>query len=73
MNKFEQSFLIRRPRLGLFRAWDWLVEFFTGKPRHTIDKVTIVFLYEGETEPEVVLSGLYIVESKPTEKEIEEF
>lgn len=66
--KFSQRFTITKKR-------NWLQKFvdsFTGN-RYAIEEVEINFLYLGEVEPEVILSGFYIVKVEAGEKKLVDF
>jgi hypothetical protein len=45
---------------------------FAGN-RYTIEEVEVNFLYVGDVEPEVILSGLYIAKCEPGIKKVVDF
>ena len=71
MQKFSQKFVVRSRGYGLAGIFHWFREVFTGK--QPLEEVEVVFLYDGDVEPEVILSGLYILHYKSIEKKIEDF
>lgn len=65
---FSQKFTIRKKR-------NWLqkfVDLFAGN-RYTVEEIEINFLYVGDVEPEVILSGLYITKVEPGDKKVVDF
>lgn len=68
---FSQKFQVKRHRVGFIRLIDKMVEFFTGRPVTVVDEIEVVFLFNGDVEPDVILSGLMILETKSVAKTME--
>jgi hypothetical protein len=65
---FSQTFTIAKKR-NIFQK---LLDKVVGT-RYSVDTVEVNFLYLGDVEPEVILSGLYISRIEPGEKKVVDF
>ena len=65
---FTQTFRIRKERTWVQKV----VDFFTGN-RYAVETIEVNFLYSGDVEPDVVLSGLYLAKVEKIDKKIVDF
>jgi hypothetical protein len=69
VKKVTQTFYVRRKRT----KWDKFLDALTFRKRSAIQEVEVGFLMDGADDADVLISGLYIVESKLIRKNIEDF
>lgn len=70
--RVTQTFNVRRKR----SAWDWFVDTITFRRRSVVQEIEVNFLYQADINPEdidIIMSGVYLVESKCVRKKTEDF
>jgi hypothetical protein len=70
--KVTQTFNVTRKR----SRWDRFIDFITFHRRSVVQEVEINFLFKSDVDIEevsVIISGLYLVEAKPTKRQIVDF
>lgn len=67
-----QTFNVSRKR----NAWDKFLDLITFRRRSVVQEIEVNFLFQSDVDPEqidIVMSGLYLVESKCVRKSQEDF
>lgn len=68
----SQTFNVSRKR----GVWDWLCDTITFRRRSVVQEIEVNFLFQSDVDPEqvdIVMSGVYLVESKCVRKKQEAF